>query len=57
MDSVTAQLIAGMIMEGLLEGGIHQRLFQAPIPCFSGSNDTVSRKNDTPVGGNARFSF
>jgi len=42
---------------GVREGCSQLRLFQAPITCFSGSNDTVTRKNDTIVWGDARFSL
>lgn len=34
---------------GVMEGWSQQRLFQPPIPRFSGPDDTVSRKYDTIV--------
>jgi hypothetical protein len=46
-------------LPGVESGGTggcsQQRLFQPPIARFSGTFDTVSRKNDTMVWGNARF--
>jgi len=36
-------------VRGLLGGCTHQKSFLAPFPSFSGSNDTVTRKNDTIV--------
>jgi hypothetical protein len=42
--------------EGEIKGCSQQKPFQPPFPRFSGPDDIVSRKNDTIVCRDARFS-